>query len=363
MPGGGQSVKTSAEGRPPPVMGARRDSKRSEAKLSMIYLESTSTDPAYNLALEQFVFDEMPREHEYFILWQNDNTIVVGKYQNTAAEVNAAYVKEHGIHVVRRLSGGGAVYHDLGNINFTFITDAENGESIDLSVFCQPVVKTLAHLGVKAEITGRNDITIDGMKFSGNAQYVKQGRIMHHGTIMFDSDLSVVAQALNVPKDKIESKGIKSVRSRVTNVKPYLKQDVDIRQFWDTLKTYMVDERSLPRHVLTPEEEARVQAIKAQRYDTWEWNYGRSPHYSIQKARRVEGCGRLELSYEVDKGVITAMAVYGDFFSAQDPQGLTQRLVGCRAEESALKAALEGVPVDAYFKNLTAGELVDIILQ
>ena len=331
--------------------------------MSMIYLESTSTDPAYNLALEQFVFDEMPRDRAYFMLWQNDNTIVVGKYQNTAAEINAAYVKEHGIHVVRRLSGGGAVYHDLGNINFTFITDAEEGERINLAVFCRPVVKALAQLGVQAEITGRNDITIDGMKFSGNAQYIRQGRIMHHGTIMFDSDLGVVAQALNVPKDKIASKGIQSVRSRVTNVKPYVKGDIGIEQFRDTLKTYMVEERQLPRYVLTPEQEARVQAIKAARYDTWEWNYGKSPRYSIEKARRVEGCGRLELSYEVDKGVITAMAVYGDFFSAQDPQGLTQRLVGCRAEESALKAALEGVPVDAYFKNLSAGELVDIILQ
>ena len=331
--------------------------------MSMVYLESPSTDPAFNLALEQFVFDEMPRDHEYFMLWQNKNAIIVGKYQNTAAEINAAYVKEHDIQVIRRLSGGGAVYHDLGNINFTFITDAEHGESIDLAVFCEPVVKALAKLGVTAEITGRNDITIDGQKFSGNAQYIRQGRIMHHGTIMFDSDLSVVAQALNVPKDKIESKGIKSVRSRVTNVKPYVKGDMGLQDFWAALRQYMVEERSLERHVFTPAELERVEAIRAERYGTWDWNFGKSPRYSIQKARRVEGCGRIEVSYEVDKGVITALAVYGDFFSNTDPGELTARLIGRRPEEADLREALAGVPVDHYFKNLTLDELVAIILQ
>ena len=331
--------------------------------MSMVYLESPSTDPAFNLALEQFVFDEMPRDQEYFMLWQNKNAIIVGKYQNTAAEINAAYVKEHDIQVIRRLSGGGAVYHDLGNINFTFITDAEHGETIDLAVFCQPVVKALAQLGVTAEITGRNDITIEGQKFSGNAQYVRQGRIMHHGTIMFDSNLSVVAQALNVPKDKIESKGIKSVRSRVTNVKPYVKGDIGIREFWDALKRYMVEERSLPQHTFTPAELARVEAIRAERYGTWEWNFGRSPRYSIQKERRVEGCGRIEVSYEVDKGVITAFAVYGDFFGNAEPEELIQRLIGRKPEEADLREALAGVPVDRYFKNLTLDELIAIILQ
>ena len=331
--------------------------------MSMVYLESPSTDPAFNLALEQFVFDEMPRDHEYFMLWQNKNAIIVGKYQNTAAEINAAYVKEHDIQVIRRLSGGGAVYHDLGNINFTFITDAENGESIDLAVFCQPVVKALAKLGVTAEITGRNDITIEGQKFSGNAQYVRQGRIMHHGTIMFDSNLGVVAQALNVPQDKIESKGIKSVRSRVTNVKPYVKGDLGIREFWAALKQYMVEERSLEQHTFTPAELERVEAIRAERYGTWDWNFGKSPRYSIQKARRVEGCGRIEVSYEVDKGHITAFAVYGDFFGNAEPEELTQLLIGRKPEEEDLRAALSGVNVDRYFKNLSLDDLIAIILQ
>ena len=185
----------------------------------MYYLESTKTDPSWNLALEQYVFDVLDG---CFMLWQNDNTIVVGKHQNTLEEINTDYVKEHGVTVVRRLSGGGAVYHDLGNLNFTFVAENRFGSEFDFSTFCRPVVDALRSLGVPAEINGRNDMTIEGRKFSGNAQYMKKGRIMHHGTLMYDSDLEAVSRALNVKPDKIESKGLKSVRSRVTNIRPYV---------------------------------------------------------------------------------------------------------------------------------------------
>ena len=181
--------------------------------MKLSYLDLMTTDPSYNLAMEQHVFDCLPRDRMYFMLWQNDNAIIVGKYQNTIAEINEEAVRERGIRVVRRLSGGGAVYHDMGNLNFTFITDVGESNALDLKLFCEPVVRTLATLGVKAEVNGRNDITIDGKKFSGNSQYIRQGRVMHHGTIMFDSDLSVVSEALRVDPTKIQTKGIRSVRS------------------------------------------------------------------------------------------------------------------------------------------------------
>ena len=190
--------------------------------MKLSYLDLMTTDPSYNLAMEQYVFDCLPRDRMYFMLWQNDNAIIVGKYQNTIAEINEEAVRERGIRVVRRLSGGGAVYHDMGNLNFTFITDVGESNALDLKLFCEPVVRTLATLGVKAEVNGRNDITIDGKKFSGNSQYLRQGRVMHHGTIMFDSDLSVVGEALRVDPTKIQTKGIRSVRSRVTNVAEHL---------------------------------------------------------------------------------------------------------------------------------------------
>ena len=160
------------------------------------FIDVSSTDPDFNLALEQYVFDTLPRDRNYFMLWRNDNAVIVGRHQNTLAEVNEPYIKEHGIRVVRRLSGGGAVYHDLGNLNFTYIQDSASGIQLDLAMFCRPLAQAISALGAAAEVNGRNDITIDGKKFSGNAQYVKDGRVMHHGTIMFDSDLSRAGLAL-----------------------------------------------------------------------------------------------------------------------------------------------------------------------
>ncbi|MDR2718490.1 MAG: lipoate--protein ligase family protein, partial [Treponema sp.] len=195
------------------------------------YIESRSTDPCRNLALEQFVFDFLDRRHSYFMLWQNHNSIIVGKHQNTLAEINSVFVKAHNISVVRRLSGGGAVYHDPGNLNYTFITDAGTDNTIDFAAFCLPVQKALVSFGVPVEITGRNDMTVMGRKFSGNAQYLKHERIMHHGTILYDSCMDTLSQALNLSNDKIESKGIQSVRSRVTNIRPYMKTNMPIEDF------------------------------------------------------------------------------------------------------------------------------------
>ena len=242
--------------------------------MKLSYLDLMTTDPSYNLAMEQYVFDCLPRDRMYFMLWQNDNAIIVGKYQNTIAEINEEAVRERGIRVVRRLSGGGAVYHDMGNLNFTFITDVGESNALDLKLFCEPVVRTLATLGVKAEVNGRNDITIDGKKFSGNSQYIRQGRVMHHGTIMFDSDLSVVSEALRVDPTKIQTKGIRSVRSRVTNVAEHLPEKVTLPEFRRILLENILKENPGEAYPLTQDDLAAVEKLRAERYATWEWNYG-----------------------------------------------------------------------------------------
>ena len=330
----------------------------------MYYIESTSNDPHFNLALEQYVFDKLDQNQDYFMLWQNDNAIIVGKHQNTIGEINAPYVKEHDIQVVRRLSGGGAVYHDMGNINFTFIADTGDASKFDFSTFCRPVVKALRSIGVPAEINGRNDMTVDGKKFSGNSQYMKHGRVMHHGTLMFDSDLEVVSQALAVSRDKIESKGLKSVRSRVTNIKPYVKEDISTQDFLRILREFMFEEYDLKPYPLTDADIEAVKALQHEVYDKWEWNYGRSPACQIQKERRVEGCGKLEVHMDVARGgEITALSFFGDYFGNGDSHELAQRLIGKPLEESALRAALEGVEIGDYFNKMDKDTFLSILLQ
>ena len=331
--------------------------------MSMVYLESPSTEPDFNLALEQYVFDTLPRSNEYFMLWQNDDAIIVGKHQNTAEEIDQDYVREQGIRVVRRLSGGGAVYHDLGNINYTFIVDAKGSKSLDFAIFCRRVVDALATLGVRAEVNGRNDITIGGKKFSGNSQYIKKDRIMHHGTIMFNSDLSVLEAALKVSKDKIESKGIKSVRARVTNVREHIRGEITMAQFWNVLRRCMVEDQNMIAYKLTEEDLAEIEELRQSRYATWEWNYGASPNYSIRKERRVEGCGKIQIGMEVEKGIITAFSTHGDYFGLGDPADVATALIGQKAEEQALLLALAVLPINNYYNNLTREELVDIILK
>lgn len=329
----------------------------------MHYIESDSTDPRFNLALEQYVFDFLPREHEYFMLWRNDNAIIVGKHQNTAGEINAAYVKEKDIRVVRRLSGGGAVYHDLGNVNFTFIVTSKNLGEFDFASFCRPVARALAELGVTAEINGRNDMTIDGKKFSGNAQYRKRNRVMHHGTILYDSNLSVVGEALVVPKDKIESKGLKSVQSRVTNVKEHMRGDAPVEDFVAALRDAMFREYGLVPYTLSPEDRAAIIKLQHDVYNTWNWNYGASPPYSIRKERRVEGCGKVEVFMDVKQGILNEIAFHGDYFGNGDPAQLAALLTGRRLEKSDLEAALMGTDISEYFHNLDKETFIALLMQ
>ena len=329
------------------------------------YIESQDTDPYRNLALEQFVFDKLDRANNYFMLWQNYNAIIVGKYQNTNAEINSVFVKEKNIAVVRRLSGGGAVYHDLGNLNFTFITTAAGASGgIDFAAFCEPIRKALCSLGIPVEISGRNDMTVEGMKFSGNAQYIKEGRVMHHGTILYDSDLSVLSLALNPGDDKIESKGIKSIRSRVTNIRPFMKTDMPISNFWTALKNYMISAFDMRELKLTNEQNAGVDRLKEKVYAQWSWNYGSSPPFTLRKVRRIEGCGKIEIFLEIgEEGKIKNIAFYGDFFGNKDLSEFGEKLIGHRLEYSDLKTALSNTDISQYFHALETEAFLSLLLS
>ncbi len=330
----------------------------------MYYIPSADTSPYYNLALEQYVFDALPRGHSYFMLWQNANSIIIGKHQNTVSEINAAYVREKEIRVARRLSGGGAVYHDLGNLNFTFVADSR-GEGFDFSLFCRPIQKALGEMGVVVELSGRNDMTIEGKKFSGNAQYIKNGRVMHHGTLMYDTDMSVLAGALRVSQDKIESKGVKSVQSRVTNIFPYMRdKSVTLPQFWEALREHMFRENEMEWYRLMPEDIAAVEKLRDDVYATWEWNYGASPAYGVHKSRRFEGRGKLEAYIDVSAhGLIGDIVFYGDYFGNGDSRELARLLKGRPIEENGLRQALEGADISAYFAGLGMDDLIELLLR
>ena len=324
----------------------------------MLYIQNDSTDPRYNLALEEYVFKHLKFEEDFIMLWQNEPSVIVGKNQNTVEEINVDYVEQHGIHVVRRSTGGGAVYHDLGNLNYTFITKAD-GTGIDFRKFTQPVIRVLNSLGVPAEFNSRNDIAIRGKKFSGNAQRVYKNRVLHHGTIMFNSKLEDVHNVLKVKAEKFKSKSVKSVRSRVTNISDYLPEPITIDEFKKLLLERLFLEQDSPKreYVLTEEDQAEIRKMMEEKYANWEWNYGYSPKFNYEKTDRFDG-GTLQVRLNVVKGIIEECKIYGDFFGVEDVQDVENRLKGVRYDRAAIQEALQGVDLEPYFGGITRDELL-----
>ena len=329
----------------------------------IVYIEVQTLDPTFNLALEEYVFECMPRDNAYFLTWRNDNAIIIGRHQNTAAEINEQFVKEKGIQVVRRLSGGGAVYHDLGNLNFTFIVDAEPGQKVDLRRFCQPIADTLCELGANATVDGRNDILIDGMKISGNAQYVRQGRVMHHGTLLFDSDMSVLGPALKPDPTKMSAKGVKSVRSRVTNIRPCLREDMTLERFRAALTESLFKSDGIVRYDLTEEDIAAITKLQQDRYIKHEWNYGFCDASAIVRKRRFDGCGLVEAHISVQNGKISAIRFHGDYFSTLSTDELAEYLAGAALTKDDLAEKLKNCTVSDYITGLSNDELITLLLS
>ena len=320
----------------------------------MFYLESPSRDPYFNLALEEYVFERMDKSKSYFMLWQNDNTIVVGKYQNTAEEIDQAYVDAHHIRVARRLSGGGAVYHDRGNLNFTFIVDRADAPGLNFKIFVEPVIQALARFGVHAAFTGRNDLTIDGMKFSGNAQYARRGRLLHHGCIMLDSNLTSVADALRVKEAKFDSKAVKSVRSRVTTINAHAPAPISMEDFKGALKECAMASGELEPCTLTEEDLAAIRKLRDEKYATWAWNYGCSPAYDMRREMKFPA-GLVTAHLSAEGGKIKAVRFYGDFFGGELGE-LEGAMVGLPLD-GHLTEALEALRVGDYMSGITAEEL------
>ncbi len=328
----------------------------------MLFIDNQKNyDPRINLAIEEHALKHLDINETYLLFYINEPSIIIGKNQNTIEEINTKYVEDQQIHVVRRLSGGGAVYHDKGNLNFSFITKDDGNSFHNFKKFTEPVVEALKKLGVNAELSGRNDLMAEGRKISGNAQFSTKGRMFSHGTLLFDSEIENVVSALKVKKDKIESKGIKSIRNRVANISEFLEQKVTVEEFREMLLRYIFDgEENITEYKLTEKDWEKIHQISKERYQSWDWNYGKSPKFNLQHSHRFP-VGQIDVRLEVNKGKIDACTIYGDFFGVGDVQEVQGKLTGVRYEKASIEQALEDIDIPHYFGNITKEEFVELI--
>lgn len=329
----------------------------------MLFIFQKKTDPYFNLAAEEYILEE--KTGDAFLLWRNGLSVIIGKNQNAYAELHLPFVQANGICVARRLTGGGAVFHDLGNVNFTFITDAPEQGEIDFGRFTAPMIETLERLGVQAALGGRNDILANGRKISGNAQCVhhtKDGRmrLLHHGTLLVSADLSRLSGSLKVNREKMKAKGIQSVESRVANIRdlPGYNGPDTAEGFLESLVSSAAAQYG-PAREYTPEETAVIQKIADEKFSTWDWIFGQSREYSICMEKRFD-FGTVSVSLNADRGIIKEIDFSGDYFGVRDTAELAQRLAGCRLDERELTAAL--ADCETYIYGSTNMELAKLIL-
>ena len=323
----------------------------------MNIVRSNTSNPAFNLATEEFLMNH--KQDNWFYLYINAPSIIVGKHQNSLAEINVDYVKENNVIVIRRTTGGGAVFHDPGNLNFTFIMKEHPGETADFRKYTQPIIDVLQAMDVDAKFEGRNDMTIEGKKFSGNAKAFYNNKILQHGTLLFDSTLPNLSQALKLNPLKYRDKAVKSISSRVTNISEHLKHDITLEEFEkrivDHVRTMYADAKV---YELTEEDRAAIQKLVDEKYGTWDWNFGNSPKYNFQKGIKTSG-GHVEVNLEVRKGQIEDVKIFGDFFNTRDVSELENLLRGAPHEREKIRDVLSTVGIEKYLNNVTVDEFVE----
>lgn len=326
----------------------------------MLIIESTSHDAYVNIASEEFLMKNYPNQ-DIFLLYVNAPSIIVGKFQNTLAEINLDYVKENNIKVVRRMSGGGAVYHDLGNLNFSFHVPHKDQDFMDFSQFTKPVVDMLNQMGVDADLVGRNDLLVDGKKFSGNAKLSRHGKIVQHGTILINSEMEILASALKVNPLKFVDKATKSTRSRVTNLIHYLPEGTTTESFKKLLIEFILKENENAKiHSFTHDEMKEINKLVEEKYSTWDWNFGFSPNYNFQRAIKVPA-GFIEAHIEVERGGnMKKVKIFGDFFASKPIEEFEDYLIGQNHDIEFLEEHLSKIDLTPYFGKVSVEEILPL---
>ena len=335
----------------------------------MRYLRNENTDPYVNMAFDEYALEQLPLDEPLFYLWQNRPAVIIGLNQDAHAEVDIKYLKEHDIALVRRVTGGGAVYHDMGNLNYTIV-----GRSADLNrdypEYARYMLQALQTLGVRAELSGRNDILVNGRKVSGYAKRVYKDRLMVHGTLMYDVGLSILEKALNPPAEKLVAKGIASVRSRVMNLRECMPQVKDIKDLKERLERYLSHDYANAEYMLTEEAKQAIEQAAKRKFATQEWIYGKrapiarnsdkSACKSINRASRL-ACGKVEIELEIRDGHIAACRFGGDFIGNLPITAMEQALCGVRYERQALRQRLIPIGVTDYLDGTDVDELLELL--
>lgn len=327
----------------------------------MIYINSNSTNPYFNFALEEYFMTKKNLDDDkIFLFWRTNPTVMIGRYQNTYCEINEKYVKENNINVIRRNSGGGTIYTDMGAWQFTFIEKNHKENGISFEKFTEPIINTLRKENIDANFNSRNDLLIGKRKFSGNAQYRKDNSILHHGSILFNTDIKAMVESITVAEDKIIAKGIKSVRERVVNISEVMKENITSEEFRDIILNSLLKDSKT--YTLNKQDINEINKIKKDKFESWDWNYGKNPVFNINRWKRFNG-GRVDFKLDIKNGIIKTCVIEGDFFLSGDISEVENAFVNCKYVKKDISKLLDDINVNSYFYKITKEDLLECIID